>query len=152
MKTSGQISANATADEFKAGIEQLYKDNWGTGINCNLTMFDEDGVETDNFTLGVTRVYDTELHNLITGKTWSKISFLPITTESEFNATLPEDIQLSAPPLSGRMRIKCVDEDGMISYSNTFDFSHDANYVNHYLQSGCSKFYDATEVHDTNEF
>jgi hypothetical protein len=115
-------------------------------------MFDIDGTLTENSTEAITYVYEVTLRHLIWGKTVSNINIVTISTEATIEFDLPEDVQLSGNPLSGKFKIKCTDSEGYESYSNVMGLNTGPNWANHELQGGCDKFYDATEMFDTNEF
>jgi hypothetical protein len=48
-----------------------------------------------------------------------------IISSIEVNVTLPSDLQLSAAPLSGKIKIKCVSPEGYVSYTNAFNAGYD---------------------------
>jgi hypothetical protein len=112
-------------------------------------MYDVNGTETDNSTEAITYEYYVTLTRLINDMTVSDIKVVKTTSKSTIVVDLPTDVQLSAVPLSGYYRIKCVDHENFTSYSQDLNLNwrHNPNWVNEQMQKGCDRFYDATEVH-----
>lgn len=84
-------------------------------------MYDVNGTETTNETLVVTNEYFVTLTRLIDGQTTTQISTLSAGSQANVNVTLPADLQLSAAPLSGKFKIKCVSPEGFVSYTNSIN-------------------------------
>jgi hypothetical protein len=80
-------------------------------------MYDVNGTETDNSTEAITYEYYVTLTRLINDMSVSDIKVVKTTSSSTIVVDLPTDVQLSAVPLSGNYRIKCVDHEGYESYS-----------------------------------
>jgi len=70
------------------------------------------------------------VRKLINGPSVSSIQAIAATTAATITVELPSDVGLSAPPLSGNFRIKCVSPDGTISYSDDIGISTDKNWIN----------------------
>jgi len=114
-----------------------------------MTMYDVNGTETDNSTEATTYEYYVTLTRLINDMSVSDIRVVKTTSKSTIVVDLPVDVQLSAVPLSGNYRIKCVDHEGYESYSEnlSLNWRGNPNWVNEQLQKGCDRFYDQTEMH-----
>jgi hypothetical protein len=110
------------------------------------------GTETTNSTEAVQSVYYITLLKLITGSSASSITVVKTTSKATIVVDLPIAVQLSAPPLSGNYRIKCVAPDGTVSYSKDIGLSYSDNWVNNQMSNGCDKLYDLTEVTRGNDF
>ena len=80
-------------------------------------MYDINGTETTNSTNATTYEYFVTLNKLINDMSVSDIRIIKTTTAATIEIDLPTDVQLSATPLSGNFRIKCVDYEGFESYS-----------------------------------
>jgi hypothetical protein len=113
----------------------------------NMTMYDSNGTETTNSTDATSYVYMVTLTRLIDNISTALINIIKISTDATITVDLPSDVQLSATPLSGYFRIKCVDPEGYESYSEdlALDWSS-GNWVNEKMHRGCDRFYDTTEV------
>jgi hypothetical protein len=57
-------------------------------------------------------VYDIKIDRLITGTSVSSITVAKLSTKSDIKIELPDKVQLSGPPLSGKYKIKCVYPNG----------------------------------------
>jgi hypothetical protein len=77
-----------------------------------------DGLETSNYTEAVSSVYYITLSRLVSTLTASSISVVKTTSKAIIAVDLPATVQVSAPPLTGYYRIKCVDPEGYASYTN----------------------------------
>jgi len=124
------VAADASAATLRTAIKEYYSDNFGSDIRVNLTMYDLNGTETDNSTEAITYEYYVTLKKLINDMSVSDIRVIKTTSKSTIEVDLPVDVQLSAAPLSGYFRIKCIDHEGYESYSENLALSWSANWVN----------------------
>jgi hypothetical protein len=87
MYPTGQISASATADQFKTAVEGWYDQTFGSAITVTLEQFDadglspeevvaEDGTVTKNETAAYKSIYNITLAKYIDGKSVSNIMVL----------------------------------------------------------------------------
>lgn len=83
-------------------------------------MFDENDVVTTNATLRKKNEYTVTLDRLIKDQTFELFMVLK-STNSTIEVKHPGEVQLSMPPISGKFRVKCVNEVGQPSYTRTFD-------------------------------
>jgi len=110
-------------------------------------MYDSNGTETTNSTEATSYVYMVTLTRLIDDISTSLINIIPISTAATITVDLPSDVQLSATPLSGTFRVKCVDPEGYESYSENLELDWRAgNWVNEKMHRGCDRFFDTTEI------
>lgn len=90
-------------------------------------MYDFNGTETTNTTNATSYVYMVTLTRLINDYSASGITVVKTTTKATVTFDLPVDVQLSAVPLSGKFRIKCVSPIGSVSYSEDLNLNWDSN-------------------------
>lgn len=103
---------------MKNAIKEYYEDNFNTNIDVNLTMYDVNGTETTEEANATSYVYHVVLRELIEGMSVTSISVVKASTSATITIDLPTDVQLSAEPLRGKYRVKCVDHENFTSYSN----------------------------------
>jgi hypothetical protein len=113
-----------------------------------MTMYDSNGTETTNSTNATSYVYMVTLTRLIDDFSTALINKISTTTDATITVDLPSDVQLSAVPLSGYFRIKCIDPEGYESYSEDLNknWMWYPDWVNEQMNKGCDRFYDTTEV------
>jgi hypothetical protein len=70
------------------------------------------------------------------------------TTNADITVELPEDVQLSALPMSGKYRIECNVDGYQPTYSNDIDYTWDAALINNAIEEGCHQMRDIIEVKD----
>jgi hypothetical protein len=124
------VAADASASTLKNAIKEFYSDTLNSNIDVNLTMYDVNGTETDNSTEAITYEYYVTLTRLINDMSVSDIRVIKTTSKSTIEVDLPADVQLSAVPLSGYYRIKCIDHEGYESYSEDLNLGWGQNWVN----------------------
>jgi hypothetical protein len=118
-------------------------------------MFDSNGTETTNTTNATSYVYYITLRTLINDMSVSGISVVKATTKSTIKVDLPTDVQLSAEPINGKLRIKCVDHENFTSYSDDIHrnwWRHNLNWVNEMVHRGCDRIFDTTEIRQVNKY
>jgi len=105
-------------------------------------MYDSNGTETTSADNATSYVYMATLDILIDGYSTAQVSTVATTTSATIAVDLPSDVQLSAIPLSGNFRVKCVDSEGYESYSDDIqvDYSYYPNWVTEYMNRGCDRF------------
>lgn len=97
-------------------------------------------------------MYYIQVKKLIHGQSASNILVIKTTTTATITVDLPSAVGLSAPPISGNYRIKCVAADGTESYSHDATFSTSNNWLNNQISNGCDRLYDLTEIEYGNDF
>ena len=80
-------------------------------IDIIRTLYDADGVETEEESLAVTSSYDIITLKLLDTPSVISVTVVKISTQATIEVALPEAVQLSSPPLSGKWRIKCIIDD-----------------------------------------
>ena len=128
-------------------VKNYYKGNGiNSNIDVNLTQYDADGNVTTNSSLEAFRVYHIVLRNAIGEKSATKIQVIKVSTQSDIQVELPENIQLSATPLSQYYRVKCIDHEGFESLSTRLKVGQEKEAIENAIMSGCDRFYDTLEV------
>lgn len=61
-------------------------------------------------------------------------------------------VQTSAAPLSGKYRVRCVDSQGNVSYSEEISTRNGANTVKWRIMNNCTGLYDKIDVQDAGEY
>jgi len=75
------------------------------------------------------------------------INVVKSSTASTITVALPKDVQQSATPLGGKLRVKCTDSRGAVAYTRDFDIWRDDNSINLYIAEDCPGFHDKQEVY-----
>jgi len=57
------------------------------------------------------------MSKLVVSESTSRVFVAKTTTKSTINVQYPSEIQLSTAPISGKFKVKCVDENGFESTS-----------------------------------
>jgi len=111
-----------------------------------MTMYDSNGTETTNATNATSYVYMVTLTRLIDDFSTALVNKIATTTSATITVDLPSDVQLSAVPISGNFRIKCVDSEGYESYSENLykNWMWSPDWVNEQMNKGCDRFYGTT--------
>lgn len=148
------MAADASASTLKNAIKDYYNDMGFGAPVVNLTMYDVNGTETTNATNATSYVYYVTLQKLIDGMSVTSISVVKASTSSTITVDLPTDVQLSATPLGGKYRIKCVDHEGYESYSNDLhrNWFWNTNWMNENMHRGCDRMFDTTEIHRVSKY
>ena len=123
-----------------------------SNIFTNRTWYDETGAETEDESLAVQSVYYITVRKLISGPSVSNILVIKTSTTATITVDLPQVVGLSATPLSGSYRIKCVAADGTESYSLDIGIGYGENWANNNMHNGCDRIYDLTEMYNGNDF
>jgi len=134
---SGYISTSATAAEFAFQVNWYYEAKFGASANVVREDFDGNGVLTNDTNAAVTRNYTITLDRLIWGTTATTILVAKMSTFSEFEIYLPEDVQVSNPPLHGSWRVRCLNSLGGYSYSHEIPVGADAATIKWKIERGC---------------
>jgi hypothetical protein len=74
-------------------------------------------VEDDKKAVVVKRVYEIALKRLITGVSASNIQVAKTSTKANVVIELPDVVQRSSTPVTGSVKVKCVDSEGRVSYT-----------------------------------
>lgn len=80
-------------------------------------MFDVNGTVTTNKAESVKNVYTLTFDKLISGASTNNILVTKFGSASTITVQTPSEAGLSSTPFSGRYRVKCVDKNGVESFS-----------------------------------
>jgi len=117
MTMSSQFAANADVATVKAAVAGFYSDSYASGVTVELTMYDASNATTTNQTDSVRNVYDIKMQKLVASGSTSKIYVAKTTTKSTVSVQYPSEIQLSTAPITGKFKVKCIDENAFESTS-----------------------------------
>lgn len=153
-------SASATADEFKSEIEAWYQDTFGSAITVTLEKFDSNGEPLDEdveLAEGETldwykSVYNITMNKYINGKSVSNVMVMKMGATGEITFNMPDNVQLSGAPLSGKFQIDCVNKDGYASASWEFDYDVSAWHLNHWLMMSCHGLRDKIQIWEDSQY
>jgi len=117
-ESSTRIKANSNAGQMKASIRKYWEKTCKSAIDVTLEMFDASGAATTKRKESVKNVYEIKTLKFINGASIKKMYVAQATTNANMQIEYPADTgRLSTKPITGQFRIKCVDKEGMISYS-----------------------------------
>jgi hypothetical protein len=131
MVLSGECKADASAEEFRKCVSNYYNDKFGSSIWVQKHTVDENNTVTTDSALIMKTRYTIGLNRLIYASAGSHtlIQFLPINTTStaaSVSFDYPPAVQISAPPLNGKYKIRCRTPSGGISYTNGIEHNSKA--------------------------
>lgn len=111
-------------------------------------MYDVDGNETTTKSDATKYVYNVTTKKLLNGASVNTVYVSKTTTASSITVEVPNEVQMSETPLSGKFRVKCKDKNGAESYSEAI--SYNQWYINFGLKimNNCTGLYDRIEVWD----
>lgn len=141
---TGTISANSTAQQLKDKISSWFSKNVGSDINVERFTYNSSGNITTNATQWTKSVYNITLKKLINGK--SNSNMIITKTGSSANINIQPSIQVSGVPMSGKMRFKCIDNRGYISYSQDVNYNAHPNTVKYAIMRGCAALNEKIDV------
>jgi hypothetical protein len=75
-----------------------------------------------------------------------------VSTTATITVDPPAKVQLSAAPLGGKYRIKCVWDGYAPSYSNDIPLTWGAVWANNQMMSGCDQMFEVTQIHGTTDY
>ena len=112
-------------------------------------MYDSTGTETTDADIATSYVYMVTLNKLIDGYSTALVNTIATTTSATITVDLPSDVQLSAVPLSGNFKIKCVDSEGFESYSTEINTGYASypEFAQEFMNKGCDRFSGTATVH-----
>jgi hypothetical protein len=116
-----------------------------------MTMYDASDAEVTVMADAVKVVYEVSARKLINGPSTSMILVAKTSTNASISVETPSQVQLSSPPLSGSFKIKCVDKNGIESFSQEIPFHQWSNWVNQKTMEGCDGLYDKIEILESYE-
>mmetsp|Transcript_41642 Transcript_41642/g.63589 ORF Transcript_41642/g.63589 Transcript_41642/m.63589 type:complete len:360 (+) Transcript_41642:870-1949(+) len=122
-----------------------------TDIEASITRYDVNDTEIDNFTNATKVVIDIKCLKLSTTKRVGTVTVIKSTT-GQVQIALPDAVQLSSPPLSGKYKVKCIASDGTESISDSIAYNSGSNWVNEIVMRSCSKLYDKLEMYEANDY
>lgn len=86
---------------MQSALSGFYYANYGAKISVDLVMYDMNGVETNVMANSVKNVYTITVLKALTAASTGTVGITKISTTSSISYTLPKDVQLSSPPLTG---------------------------------------------------
>lgn len=130
---TGVITDTGSIWHYRQQMVSFFSRIWGTNISIEQTRFDADDLETDDADLTVKSVYTVTLLRQINGPSFTMAMVVP---EDGATSTMTIDIpyQQSTPPMSGKYKIMCPNEDGNPFYTREFNYNTEAQYVDFYTQ------------------
>lgn len=117
--TSESIAADATNWVFRSYIRRYFIWNKGTDIDVTKISIDADGVETDDADLIDAYLYEITLRELQAADSVSVITVQRVSTSATITTYLPSEVQQSSPPMTGKFKILCYNEDGESAYTES---------------------------------
>jgi len=127
---SDKIKANANAATMRAAVWDFYWNSIRSNIKVSLTMYAEGGNVTTNATLSKKNVYEIKIIKYISRVSLEKVFVAKISSKANIKVEYPTDLGLvSTPPIYGYFRIKCLDSDGAVSYSDRISWNHNTNSI-----------------------
>jgi len=136
---------------MRSAILGYYTSKIGSDISVNLTMYDSANVITTNTTNATKHVYHIVLGKLISGTSVANIFAATKTSSASHAIELPNVVQLSATPLSGKYRVKCINAQGYTSYSEEISTSTHGSWVHLPIMRNCTGLYDKIQAVDAGE-
>jgi len=128
---------------MKQAIQWFYFNEWGSQFNVVRTIYDVNGTVVDEESEDVYMYsYNITLTKMINGVTTTTILAVPQTTTSTITIGLPSDVVTSNLPLSGGFKIKCVNADGVESFTEEMNYNKNIKWVEKAIDDGCPEFRD----------
>jgi len=128
---------------MKQAIKWFYFNEWGSQFNVVRTIYDVNGTVVDEDSEDVYMYsYNITLTKMINGVTTTTILAVPQTTTSTITIGLPSDVVTSNLPLSGGFKIKCVNADGVESFTEEMNYNKNIKWVEKAIDDGCPEFRD----------
>jgi len=128
---------------MKQAIKWFYFNEWGSQFNVVRTIYDVNGTVVDEESEDVYMYsYNITLTKMINGVTTTTILAVPQTTTSTITIGLPSDVVTSNLPLSGGFKIKCVNADGVESFTEEMNYNKNIKWVEKAIDDGCPEFRD----------
>lgn len=103
------------------------------------------GTSTTNQTLGTTHIFHIALTKLINGVSAIN-TLIAKSTTAIVAVALPDTVQKSSPPVSGKFRIRCIDGNGYYSDTDDINYNENARWIQHAVERKCNKMYDKVEI------
>ena len=120
------IDLNTTDSDMRSKINPYYWQRRRSACTVTKTMYDSNDVITTNETEGIKHVYEVTVKKLLDTQSVKNI----MSSDNRVTFDLPSAAgTLSSAPLSGNLRIKCVDSNNLISYSYDFKYSSGTNSI-----------------------
>lgn len=126
-----------------------YRNKFGSYVTVTKEGIDASGVVTLDAALTVGQRYTIRMNKLIADKSVNSILVAKLNTTATFEINLPDVVQLSNPPLSGNFRVKCVNLNDEVSFTNDIGVGSSAGTVKNRIMNDCHMMYDKIEVTDT---
>jgi len=136
------LNDDATAAEFKTGVKGYYAAVWKTDIDVTMKWLDVNGVATNVVLDQVERCYTIELKKLIGQMSSQTMTATRDNSSAAINFDMPGDaipgeVQLSKPPLSGHIFIRCVQPDNTFSDTREFWYTDKQESIAAFINEDC---------------
>ena len=106
-------------------------------------MYDASSVATEILEEAINFEYEVELKMLIGGYS---AGLIQVAGTASVTVTMPQDYIKSSEPLSGNLRIKCIDYTGEQNYSSVFPYYSNHWHIENMVMIGCDRFVDRVQV------
>jgi len=93
-------------------------------------------------------VYEITLRKLIDKASVANLKVAKTGTKANIQVEQPAQVQLSAKPLTGKYRIKCIDPEGYTSWSQDLKWNQWHSTVAIHIGRGCEGLFDRVEVRE----
>lgn len=138
---SSAVSTTASASTMRQAIKWFYFTEWGTNFDVKRTIYDiDDNVVDSDSELMYKYSYNITMQKMIDQESTSTILAVPQTTTSQIDIGLPADVVISNTPLSGAFKIKCVNADGVESFTEEMSYGKGTKWIEKAIDDGCPEF------------
>lgn len=130
---------------MKSAVKGYYYSFYRSGVVVNKTMYMANSTITTNQTLGTTHIFHITMTKLINGISAIN-TLIAKATSATVVVALPDTVQKSSPPVSGRFRIRCIDGNGFYSDTDDIKYNESPRWIQHAVELKCNKMYDKVEI------
>jgi len=140
------MSTNLTSWSVTLAVRGYYWDAFSAGLTLNFVNYDDTGAVTHNAMKVAKTMITFICTRSISIPSTSQISIKKISTASNFVVTLPKNVQLSVPPMSGSYRIQCVMPDGFSNVTGDIGMWNSTSFINNAIVAACPFYRDKLQV------
>ena len=112
-------------------------------------MYDADSLAVEYIEDAVNFEYEIKVLRLMSGYS---MGLIQVGGTASVTVTKPQDYIKSSEPLSGNLRIKCIDYTGEQNYSTSFSYSSRYYDIENKIMLGCDRFVDRVQVFPSGKF
>lgn len=140
------MSTNLTSWPVTQAVKGYYSSVFSAGLILNFVSYDATGtVTTDPMKVAKTMITFICTRSISMPST-SQISIKKISTASNFVVTLPKNVQLSVPPMSGSYRIQCVMPDGSSNVTGDIGMWNSTSFIDNAIVAACPFYREKLQV------